>query len=276
MSIDTDREVSASPEPGAPASRGGAPRESHARAWKGPGWGFLVKLLLMMVVNALGVAAILTAYRAESWVILGVMVVGLLIADWIYFSRRTVPLKYLYPGLTFLAVFQIFTLFYTGYVAFTNYGTGHLGSQQQAVDAAMIQNEQRVEDSPSYPLAVVRDGDVLGFAITDEDGFVSVGTPEEPFEVVDGAVVAENGAAVEVPGWEVVPRADLFSDADLQAQVTSLRVPVSDDADDGSIRTREGSTGTIYISTLEWDPAAQTLTDTATGVVYSPTTAAAS
>lgn len=268
MTIDQDDAVrpTRAAEPREPR----APRESHARSWKGPNGGFLVKLLLMMLVNAIGLAAILTAYRAQSWVILGVMVVLLLVADWIYFSKRAVPVKYLYPGLIFLAVFQIFTLFYTGYVAFTNYGTGHLGSQQQAVDAAMIQNEQRVEDSPSYPLAVVRDGGELGFAITDEDGVVSVGTLESPLEEVDGVVVNEGGTPVEVPGWEVVPRADLFSDAELQAQVTSLRVPVSDDADDGSIRTREGSTGTVYLSTLEWDAAAETLTDTATGVTYSP------
>ncbi|PWD51172.1 maltose ABC transporter permease [Serinibacter arcticus] len=262
MSVGTDSEVR--------PPRADAPRESHARGWRGPGWGFLVKLALMMVVNAIGILAIVAAYNVESWFILGVLAVLLLVADWIYFARRAVPMKYLYPGLIFLAVFQIFTLFYTGYVAFTNYGTGHLGSQQQAVDAALIQDEKRLEDSPSYPLSVVRDGDVLGFAISDADGVVSLGTPEQPLEPIGGVVVDESGRPVEVPGWEVVPRAQVLGNPTLAAEVTSLRVPVSDDAEEGSIRTREGSTGAIYTSSLEWDPAAQTLTNTETGVVFSP------
>jgi arabinogalactan oligomer/maltooligosaccharide transport system permease protein len=255
--------------PGAPPGDPDAPRESHARDWRGLGWGFAVKLLLMMLVNAAGVLAILSAYQAGSWVVLGVLVALLAAADWIYFARRTLPLKYLLPGLVFLAVFQMFTLLYTGYVAFTNYGTGHLGSQQQAVDAALIQDEREVEGSPQYPLTVVRDGDLLGFAVAD-DGEVRVGTAEQPLETVAGAQLDDRGAPATVPGWEVVPRAQLFSDADLQAEVTALRVPVSDDAEDGSVRTREGSTGAIYTSSLVWDADAQTITDTETGAVYSP------
>src|SRR5699024_4891138 len=49
------------------------------------------------------------------------------------------------------------------------------------------------------------------------------------------------------------------------------RVPVSDDAEDGSIRTREGATGAIYTSSLEWDPDAKTLTNTETGTIYEAT-----
>ena len=50
----------------------------------------------------------------------------------------------------------------------------------------------------------------------------------------------------------------------------ALRVPVSDDPNDGSIRTRDGATGAIYTSTLVWDEQAQTITDTSTGTVYAP------
>lgn len=247
------------------------PRESAARNWRGLGWGFVVKLLLMALVNALGITLILSAWNAESWAILIGSAVLLILADVVYFTKRLMPLKYILPGLIFLFVFQVFTLGYTGYVAFTNYGTGHSGSMEQAVDAALIQDERRTEDSPTYPLAVVQDGDELGFAITDADGFVLVGTEDTPLEAVDGGAVNESGTPTEVPGWDVVPRANLFSDQDLQNRVIDLRVPVSDDAEDGSIRTREGATGAIYTSSLEWDPDAKTLTNTETGTIYEAT-----
>jgi arabinogalactan oligomer/maltooligosaccharide transport system permease protein len=66
----------------------------------------------------------------------------------------------------------------------------------------------------------------------------------------------------------VVPRAEILSDPELQEQVVGLRVPVSDDPNDGSIRTREGSTGAVYTPTLTWDPESLSITNTETGVVY--------
>ncbi|MFN3867202.1 MAG: maltose ABC transporter permease, partial [Demequina sp.] len=246
------------------------PRESHARSWRGLGWGFVAKLVMMALVNALGLSIIFAALNVEAWGILVGSAVLLIAADVIYFMKRTLPLKYIFPGLVFLFVFQVFTLGYTGYVAFTNYGTGHAGSMQQAVDAALIQDERRVENSPSYPLAVVDNGDELGFAVND-DGTVRVGTEEQALEAVGGAVVDEGGTPVEVEGWEIVPRSALFSDQDLQSRVVQLRVPVSDDAESGSIRTRDGASGAIYRSTLDWDPDSQTLTNTETGTVYEAT-----
>ena len=251
------------PERGATASA-----EAHARSWRGAGWGFLAKLALMAVVNAFGVSVILSAWQAHSWVILVASIVLLLIADWVYFTKRAIPLKYLLPGLVFLFVFQIFTLGYTGYVAFTNYGTGHAGSKQQAVDAALIQAERRLPGASDYPLALVRnDAGELGFAIND-DGTVRAGTATEPLTDVEGAEVSDRGIPATVPGWEVIPRSALYSDANLQKEIQDLRVPVSDEATDGSIRTREGSKGSVYSSSLTWDEQAQTLTNSETGVVY--------
>ncbi|HEX5856935.1 MAG TPA: ABC transporter permease subunit [Microbacterium sp.] len=244
--------------------------EAHSRGWKGLGWGFVAKLVVMAGINALGILTILAAWRVESWLIVGVMVALVAIADIVYFTRWSLPLKYLLPGLVFLLVFQVFIFGYTAYIAFTNYGTGHVGSMEQAVDAALIQGERRVEDSPTYPLSVLERVGELGFAIVDDDGDVRVGTETAPLETVADAEVGQGGAPSEVPGWTVVPRAQLLTDQELQASVQALRVPFSEDPNDGSIRTRDGSTGAVYTSTLVWDEQAQTITDTTTGAVYSP------
>ncbi len=245
------------------------PREPLSQQLRGSTTGFLVKLLLMGIVNALGIAILLAAWGVEAWFIFGAMLVILIAVDWVYFSRRGVALKYLSPGLLFLAVFQLFVMVYTGYVAFTNYGTGHAGSQAQAVDAILIQNERRLETSPNYPLTIVRDGEQIGFAIVDGDS-VLVGAEETPLYDEPEATIGESGRAESVPGWEVVTRAELLTDSALQQLVVDLRVPVSDDAEDGSIRTREGSVGAIYRSLMEWDPETETMTNLDTGVVYQP------
>ncbi len=244
-------------------------RQSHARAWDGLGFGFLAKLALMALVNALGVAAGWSAYVNGAWVLLGVMVGLLVVADWVYFSRRPVPLKYLFPGLAFLAAFQLFTIGYTGYVALTNYGTGHNVTQAQAVDALLSQNEKKVPDSPTYPLTIVEQDGELGFAIV-QDGAAAVGTADQPLAAAPDATVAD-GVVTAIPGWQVVPKNQVLSDPALADEVLALRVPISDTAEDGSIRTGDATIGSVYRSVLVYDEAADTLTDAETGVVYRAT-----
>jgi len=244
-------------------------RDPHARRWEGSGVGFVVKLTLMAVVNAVGLLICWSAYVEGSWGILGASAALVAAADWVYFSRRTLAAKYIYPGLAFLLVFQLFTMAYTVYVATTKYGTGHNTTKEQAVEALLIQAERRVEGAPSSPLTIVERDSELGFAIVAE-GVPLLGSAEEPLAEVQDATV-EGGRVTAVPGWDVVDRPTLIADQPLQARVLELRVPVSDDADDGSIRTREGTTGSVYRSAMVWDPAADTLTNTDTGVVYEAT-----
>ncbi|WNB87521.1 ABC transporter permease subunit [Cellulomonas sp. ATA003] len=245
---------------GSPARR---PDASHARTFSR---GFFVKLALIALVDAFGVSVVLAAWAEESFGILWVMVALLVVANGVYFSRRALPLKYMLPGLSFLLVFQIFVVLYTGYIAFTNYGDGHNSTKGDAIEALLIQNERRVEGSAAYPLTVLAAGDELAFAILTEDGDVRVGRAEAPLETADDAVV-DGGVISEVPGYSVLARTAVLERG---SEVTELRVPVSDDPEDGSIRTQDARTGFVYLSSLEYDEAADTMTDLDSGTVYTP------
>ncbi|QCB93267.1 ABC transporter permease subunit [Cellulomonas shaoxiangyii] len=250
----------AQPGPGRRLRGPGAPRSSGTLS------GLIAKIALLAVVNAFGVFAILAAWNEESYGILAAMVALLVLTDWVYFSRRTLPLKYVLPGLAFLLVFQVYVVVYTGWVAFTNYGDGHNSTKEQAIEALLIQNERRVEGSRAYPITVVERGGELGFAVLEPDGEVRVGTAEDPLREDEGATV-DDDRITEVPGWQVLDRAQVLQ---RQGEVTTLRVPVSDDPEDGSIRTQDGRTGYAYTSTLEYDAEADTMTDVTTGTVYTP------
>jgi arabinogalactan oligomer / maltooligosaccharide transport system permease protein len=259
----TDAAAPAQPPQEPPvAPRRQSSEESAARSFSR---GFFVKLLLVALVDAIGVYIVMAAWGEESFGILWAMVALLVAANWVYFSRRTVPLKYIFPGLAFLLVFQIFVVLYTGFVAFTNYGDGHNSTKSDAIDALLIQNERRVEGSDSYPLTVLDADGQLAFAIVD-DGDVRVGQAESPLQTVEDAEV-DGDAVTAVPGFEVLSRQQVL---ERQQEVTALRVPVSDDAEDGSIRTQDARTGFVYTSVLEYDEAADTMTDVTTGTVYRP------
>jgi ABC-type sugar transport system permease subunit len=224
----------------------------------------LLKLVLLGILDAVAVYAVLVLASFGQWIVAVVVVAVAALVNWIYFSRRRLPAKYLTPGIIFLVLFQVFVLVYTGYIAFTNYGTGHNGSKEQAVSSLMASSLQRVEDSPTYPVTVVDQLGTLGLLVTDPDGDAYVGTNDQPLEPVDAEF--DGDKAVAVDGWTSLQFADVLARTD---EITELAVPFSDDPNDGAVRTPDGSSAYLYTSTLEYDEAAGTMTDVTTGTVYS-------
>lgn len=225
----------------------------------------VVKIVLLAFIDAVAVyAAFFVLLQGNLVATVAILVVTALINVVYLARRRFLPAKYLTPGLLFLAVFQIFVLLYTGYVGFTNYGTGHNGSKEQAVSSLLASSLVRVEDSPTYPVTVVDRLGQLGLLITDpEDDTAYVGTADEPLTEVDAEF--ENGKAVSTAGWTSLTFQQVIARTD---EITELAVPFSDDPNDGALRTPDGSSAYRYLSTLEYDSAAGTMTDDR-GVVYS-------
>ncbi|WP_203580227.1 maltose ABC transporter permease MalF [Microbacterium hibisci] len=224
----------------------------------------LLKIALLAIVDAIALYAVFVLFLNNEWIVLALVAAVTILVNWIYFSRKQIPGKYLAPGIILLVAFQIFTLIYTAYIGFTNYGTGHNGSKDQAIASLMRSSLVRVEDSPTYDVTVIERFNELGLLVTDPtDGEASLGTNTQPLEPVDATM--EGGKAVAVEGWTTLTFADVLSRSN---EVEQLAVPYSDDPNDGAIRTQDGQKGYLYTSTLEYDPAADTMTDTTTGTVY--------
>ena len=224
----------------------------------------IFKLLALGIVDAIALYALFILVTSGEWLIAAIVAAVAVAVNWIYFSRRKLPAKYLAPGIIFLALFQVFVLIYTGYVAFTNYGTGHNGSKEQAVSSLMASSLQRVEDSPTYPVTVVDQFGTLGLLVTDPDGDALVGTNEQPLQEVDADF--DGDKAVATDGWTSLSFAEVLARTD---EITELAVPVSDDPNEGALRTPDGSSAYQYVSTLEYDESAGTMTDVTTDTVYS-------
>ena len=224
----------------------------------------VIKIVSLGIVDAIAVYALIVLLTQQQWLFAAIVAAVAIIFNWIYFSRRKLPAKYLAPGILFLAVFQIFTLLYTGYIAMTNYGTGHVGSKEQAVSSLMSSALQRVEDSPTYPLTVVDRLGQLSMLVTDPDGDAQLGTTGTPLQEVEATF--EDGKAVATDGYTTLTFAEVIARTD---EIVELVVPASTDPNDGALRTTDGSNAYLYISALEYDEAAGTMTDLRSGTVYS-------
>ncbi len=224
----------------------------------------LVKIIALGILDALALTAIFILLAQREWLVIGIIVVATGLINWIYLGRRKLPAKYLTPGVIFLLVFQVFVLGYTAYIGFTNYGTGHNGTKEQAVSALMSSALERVEDSPTFAVTVLERAGSLNLLVTDPDGEVSVGNAETPLRPVDDAEL-EGGKAVALDGYSTLSFQEIIAQSD---EITALAVPATDDPNDGALRTPDGTSGYLYVSTLEYDEAAGTMTDTTTGTVY--------
>jgi len=228
----------------------------------------LTKIVLLGVIDALGLYALFALAAAGSWLVFGLVLAATALINWIYFRRGGLPAKYLTPGIVFLLIFQIFAIAYSGYIAFTNYGSGHNSTKDDAVAALLQSAQTRAPHSPEYPLTVLDRNGTLSFLVTAANGQAEAGDARTPLHPVTGATRDAAGQATGLPGYTTLNLSQML---DRQDEITGLSVPIGSDPAQGMLRTPDGTKAFVYTSTLKYDAAAGTMTDTRTGVVYSDT-----
>ncbi|WP_074713302.1 ABC transporter permease subunit [Arthrobacter alpinus] len=227
--------------------------------------GTLAKVVLLGLVDAFAVFVMITLFLGESWAILAIAAAVTLLVNWIYLRKGGLPAKYLAPGVFFLVIFQVFVVFYSGYIAFTNYGDGHNSSKEDAISAIQMTAQKRVPDSTAFKTAVLQKDGELFLLFTAPDGTVSVGSATEPLTTVTDATLDSTGKAASLPGFETLNFAQIVAN---QTDILSISVPASDDPAEGSLRTADGSTAYAFKPNMVYDSNTDTFTDTETGDTF--------
>ncbi len=245
-----------------------AVEEREAKASRSTSAGNLtVKLVLVGLLDALLIISIATAITSQWWLAVAFFAVVLVGVNVIYLTKWAMPLKYLLPGLVFMIIFQIYTMFFTGYASFTNYGTGHLDDKDAAIVAIQQSNVVPVEGSPEYAVVpVLKDGQVSMLVTDPSTGQVSLGT-NEGLTPVNPADVQLTGTKVTgLAGYTSLSLAEMSSNPDYKAQWDTLRPPV-DKAQGTYLRANSITKATIAKSGFLFDPA-QNAMIAASGDVY--------
>ncbi len=238
--------------------------------------GWLAKIILVGLVDALAVAGLLIAIEEEAWGYVAVLAVTLLAVNVVYLPRRFVPMKYLLPGLFFLAVFALYPVVYTAYASTTNYGTGHVLSRDQAIQQIQRQSVRRTEGATAYDVTPLRneDGEFAGFGLFDpETGELFLGTTEGLEQLEDEPelqVLTTTGRTfiVRVGDLEGVRPGEVRTLPGYPADVADYVMPGETE---GSAIQISGGQAFEARSTRVYNPDDDTITDTETGFVYTAT-----
>ena len=228
--------------------------------------GLGLKLLFLGIVNAIAVWGAVPLIEANEWVALAILILATAAIDYVYLSKRTLPLKYLVPGTLFMLVFQVYPVLYSVNISFTNYGTGHVLTQEQALDQ-ISRVPSTTETGERFQMRVMAtDGGAgdLGLFLTNDAGEQFFGTGDGIIAVdVEDAEFDENGLAV---AYEDYVFLDLRQSQDRQDELVDYEVPT----DTGVITVQTFTAAVIQPFRYQYDAAADTLLDVDTGDVLTP------
>ncbi|MDJ0960677.1 MAG: ABC transporter permease subunit [Acidimicrobiia bacterium] len=157
----------------------------NLRQW---GTGYLVKLLALAIMNGFVVVAIPFLWGDSQWLLLAALVVGAIGINIVFLIEAAMPLRWLVPGVIFLALMLVYPLFYTIYVSLTNWSTGHVLTKPQAIEQTL--RETFLPEEPQrFTLAYYGDdAGELRVLLVDESGNQYFGEPRlESEPVVDDA-----------------------------------------------------------------------------------------
>lgn len=167
----------------------------------------LVNIILLIAVDA-AVIWFLGKLIALGYYPLGsALLIVALFVNFVLLRDKAYPIRWMVVGLTLMALFTIYPILFTVWVSFTNYGEGHLITQEQAVER-ILKERYLPETGKAYAWTAFKssEGD-YALWLEDEEGGAYLATEGElieqpqPGEFGIGALDA-NGIPETIEGYQ--------------------------------------------------------------------------
>jgi arabinogalactan oligomer/maltooligosaccharide transport system permease protein len=211
-------------------------------------------------------------FQMWMWLVLLILVlVGIFV---IYTTKRFIPAKYLFPGVTLLCLLLVVPIVMTVSYSFTNYGDGSRGTKQEMIDSVLLNSVTMTPDSPLYNMTVAvpdggntAEGPFTLFLIEqgDDTDTVWYGADQEDLAKWDGdAPQITDHRVMTVDGYQILNSNELNKAYNIISQNTAVGVP--DNANAG-IKPQNTSTAFQGQATITYDEANDQLV-TSDGKVY--------
>lgn len=142
----------------------------------------IVRLLLLFAIDAFAIWFTINLFSNEAYFFAAAIIVAVVSANIIILRNDLYPLRWMLIGLILLLLFSIYPNIFTIYVAFTNFGDGHLLAKDQAI--AQIQKERYLPEGGSAYRWTAFEADDGGYALwlVDVDGTGFLALPGEPLQ----------------------------------------------------------------------------------------------
>lgn len=170
-----------------------------------------LRLLGLMIFDALALLFVYSLLADGYWQLGGAIAFITIGVNVIFLKEDFYPLRWMSPGLVFLILISVYPILFTVYIAFTNFGTGHLLPKVQAIEI-LEQRRYLPEEGITYQYTAFRSDDgefALWLREADGQGFLV--RPDElvPLEEVELGPLDEDGVPESIAGYSRLTRVDL-------------------------------------------------------------------
>ncbi len=119
---------------------------------------WVLRLAGLALLDAIAIALIMGMLADGNWAFPLVLGVVTVLINIVFLFERFYPLRWVSPGMALMILLVVYPILFTIFISFTNYGDGHLLSQQQAIEAFEAQI-YLPEDATLFAYTVYRDPD---------------------------------------------------------------------------------------------------------------------
>jgi arabinogalactan oligomer/maltooligosaccharide transport system permease protein len=228
--------------------------------------GQIAKIIILGIIDAFAGTIFFSLIGKNQFTFAAILAFVTLTINYIYLRKGGLPAKYLAPGVILLICFQIYTVIFSGYISFTNYGSLHNGNYEAALNATMLAAVEPVEGAAEYDIKIVRGADgAMQFLATDMNSMkVYLGgadfkaNPLREVTAADGLVMGPDGLPESINGYKRLNDDQITNNA---VEVVGLKVPLGPNpATDGFLATTDGYVGAVNKYSYTYDAATKTIT----------------
>jgi len=225
----------------------------------------ILRVLFLIIADA-AVGWVLSRFITLGYLPLAAVVFILTVSvNIILLIRKAYPLRWMVVGLVLMGLFTIYPIFFTVWVAFTNYGEGHLITQEQAV-SRLLREKYLPEEGKSYKWTAYKspEGEYALWLI-DAEGNGYLAKPNEPLFQLDPE---------DEPLWELDDKGtpetiDGYQRLNAIVAATDKNLTEILFGEEGrTIQVRSPSEAAELLQKYTYDPDQDAMIDLETGVVY--------
>jgi arabinogalactan oligomer / maltooligosaccharide transport system permease protein len=242
------------------------PREA-VRTFSGSTMNYVLRLLALAVIDAFAVWLLFMMLRDGLYPLAAVIALITVMINAIFLIEDLYPLRWMAPGLALLILMVLYPIMFTVYVAFTNYGEGHLLTKQQTV-SRLLQNSFLPEEAITYRWTAYRTpAGEYALLLESDEGARLFAQPDQPVQPLDqvgdvGALEAD-GLPARIGEYRRVGRQELGQ------VIRSLGgLQFGEPPEMVQLHPQRPTLAAAFEPRYEYDPAADALVDRVTGVTY--------
>jgi arabinogalactan oligomer/maltooligosaccharide transport system permease protein len=224
----------------------------------------IAKIAFMAIIDAFLVTMFFAATHKHSSILASVIIFFFVSANFVYFARFTLPLKFLLPGLLLLITFVVVPVVYTVSMSGFNYKTGNEISKEQAIIQLQANGLTSDANNTAYDMVLGKiDGAWAALLTNQSTGEVLFAT-EKSVGPVDAKQYTKDqyGIARGYPG--LIP-IDPQVAANDEAAISALRFPLGDGK---FISPQALDVAVLLVQSYVYDKKTDSIQDLSSGAIY--------